>query len=577
MDVFNYDGVYRLTDVKYSVPNSDIGDWNNASNIPFDQLAGQRTVEYNMDGVGNRTSVVDDGKVTTYATNSVNEYVYVDNQRLSYDQNGNMTSDGNLRMFYDHNNMLVEIRTPEYIFHGRFDAIGRRLMVQFSDGLTETCYFWYDGQMVIYEEADGYKYRYYNGNLIDEVLCREEQFGQQIWYLTDALGSVYVLTDNNGNIVEAYHYSIYGSPKVYASDGTPRDLTNYDSRILFTSREYVEPLGLYYYRFRWYAPSFGMFIQLDPYILGGGRTYCYGNPVRFTDPWGSQPENKVPAALPPLIAKKIKELWQLRRLFDLVKATAEKYISEIERMIRNLTQWAERLSLWARRDLPKPIKGCLEKQVEILRAMIWRLRNYAFCFRRLAQSFLLVIRKRMTRLMEEIKRWQAENTKLEKIIIPEWVLVRRRLSDRELLQKEMARRRLLEKVEESLDALRFKHTLQPFVERAGARGLDLGEPDNMFPSMDRKLETIRKALGPAASAPVVEEMLRQFRKQMQQEYSDLLEPVPRYEGQWKQVYKERLVKRIPKLPPIPKLPTAEELELPYVPFPQAVPPEEPEK
>jgi len=61
-----------LTDVKYSVPNSAIGDWNNASSIPFDQLVGTRTVEYNMDGVGNRTSVVDDGKVTTYATNGVN-------------------------------------------------------------------------------------------------------------------------------------------------------------------------------------------------------------------------------------------------------------------------------------------------------------------------------------------------------------------------------------------------------------------------------------------------------------------------------------------------------------------------
>jgi len=126
-----------------------------------------------MDGVGNRTSVVDDGKVT-YATNSVNEYVYVDNQRLMYDRNGNMTSDGNLRMAYDHNNMLVEIRTGQYVFHQRFDAIGRRLMVQFSDGLTETRYFWHDGQQVIYEEVSGLTepYRYVWGNGIDEALLR---------------------------------------------------------------------------------------------------------------------------------------------------------------------------------------------------------------------------------------------------------------------------------------------------------------------------------------------------------------------------------------------------------------------
>jgi len=205
-DVFNYDGVYRLTDVKYSVPNSAIGDWNNTANIPFEQLVGTRTVEYNMDGVGNRTSVVDDGKVTTYATNSVNEYVYVDNQRLMYDRNGNMTSDSNLQMFYDHNNMLVEIRTGQYVFHQRFDAIGRRLMVQFSDGLTETRYFWHDGQQVVYEEVSGLTepYKYVWGNGIDEALLR---FGNgDIWYLDNQLGSVMALTDNDGQIVESYRY-----------------------------------------------------------------------------------------------------------------------------------------------------------------------------------------------------------------------------------------------------------------------------------------------------------------------------------------------------------------------------------
>ena len=94
------------------------------------------------------------GEVTTYAVNSVNEYVYVSSQRLSCDLNGNMTSDGNLQMFYDHNNMLGEIGTPQYIFHQRFDAIGRRLMVQFSDGLAETRYFWHDRHQVIYDVSD---------------------------------------------------------------------------------------------------------------------------------------------------------------------------------------------------------------------------------------------------------------------------------------------------------------------------------------------------------------------------------------------------------------------------------------
>ena len=76
----------------------------------------------------------------------------------------------------------------------RYGVLGRRMTESFSNGLVYHRNFWYDGQMVIYEESDGVKYRYYNGNLIDEVLCREDQFGGQIWYLTDALGSVYILS-----------------------------------------------------------------------------------------------------------------------------------------------------------------------------------------------------------------------------------------------------------------------------------------------------------------------------------------------------------------------------------------------
>ena len=170
----------------------------------------------------------------------------------------------------------------------RYGVLGRRMTESFSDGLVHHRKFWYDGQMVIYEESDGYKYRYYNGNLIDEVLCREDESVGQIWYLTDALGSVYVLTDNAANVVEAYHYSIYGSPRVYAPDGTPRGLTNYDNRILFTSREYAWQLGLYYYRFRWYCPSIGRFVSKER----TGYHYCSCDPTNSWDPLGLQEEKK---------------------------------------------------------------------------------------------------------------------------------------------------------------------------------------------------------------------------------------------------------------------------------------------
>jgi len=245
-----------------------------------------------MDGVGNRTSVVDDGKVTTYTTNSLNEYVYGNNQRLLYDLNGNMTSDRNLQMFYDHNNMLVEIRTRQYVFHQRFDAIGRRLMVQFSDGLTETRYFWYDGQQVIYEEVSGLTepYKYVWGNGIDEALLR---FGNgDIWYLDNQLGSVMGLTDSTGQIVERYSYDVYGAVTAYDAAGQQISMTNYDNRYLFTGREYNWHTGLYHYRARTYHPVLGRFLSRDLRSCTPGYKYGALNPARVIDPSGLQGQEK---------------------------------------------------------------------------------------------------------------------------------------------------------------------------------------------------------------------------------------------------------------------------------------------
>ncbi|RLE41550.1 hypothetical protein DRJ19_05690, partial [Candidatus Woesearchaeota archaeon] len=92
-----------------------------------------------MDGVGNRTSVVDDGKVTTYATNSVNDYVYVNDQRLMYDQNGNLTQWDGKTLHYNHNNQLVEVTYAEGGFDWdwwfRYGVLGRRMTESFSNGL----------------------------------------------------------------------------------------------------------------------------------------------------------------------------------------------------------------------------------------------------------------------------------------------------------------------------------------------------------------------------------------------------------------------------------------------------------
>jgi RHS repeat-associated protein len=99
------------------------------------------------------------------------------------------------------------------------------------------------------------------------------------YYHYDGLGSVVALSDEAGDTVEVYEYSIFG--QVAASD------PNHPNRFLFTGREFDSETGLYYYRARYYNPYIGRFLQTDP--AGDGMnpyTYCGNDPVCAVDSSG---------------------------------------------------------------------------------------------------------------------------------------------------------------------------------------------------------------------------------------------------------------------------------------------------
>ena len=79
MHRYGYDRVYQLTDTEY--PSS-------------------REMDYNYDVLGNRWRVVDDGSTTAYVDNSqgLNQYGSVGADSVTYDDNGNLIDDGDLRV-----------------------------------------------------------------------------------------------------------------------------------------------------------------------------------------------------------------------------------------------------------------------------------------------------------------------------------------------------------------------------------------------------------------------------------------------------------------------------------------------
>jgi len=146
----------------------------------------------------------------------------------------------------------------------------------------------------------------------DDTETKEEIF----YYLSDHLGGIDVVTDENGNIVEHKDYLPYGAERLGEQlggqlggqlDATPDPqydppLDPQPENYGYTGKELDDETGLYYYGARYYDPQIGRFTQIDPLVLGesgkpladvlsnpqalNGYSYVLNNPMRYVDEEG---------------------------------------------------------------------------------------------------------------------------------------------------------------------------------------------------------------------------------------------------------------------------------------------------
>jgi RHS repeat-associated protein len=105
------------------------------------------------------------------------------------------------------------------------------------------------------------------------------------YYLTDALGSVWQLTDSTGAVTLARSYQPFGTPLASAGSGA--------SICGFTSEQQDSYIKLIFLRSRYYSPLTGTFISRDSWQGDYNRPlslnrwlYTEGNPINRVDPSG---------------------------------------------------------------------------------------------------------------------------------------------------------------------------------------------------------------------------------------------------------------------------------------------------
>jgi len=240
---------------------------------------------------------VDEARIYAPALSASDVNLLSQGREYTYDTNGNLTGDGSWTYNYDYENRLTKAYRGDNLgssasaVHYTYDALGRLAERRTSGDTVTTNRMYYAGWQLIaeYNGAGTLQRKYVYGPGIDEPV-RLTSGSNRFYYHADGLGSVTEITTINGVIRESYSYDVYGTPTLYGSNGVVIASTAINNRLMFTGRDRDPDTTLYNYRYRYYSPSLGRFVQVDPINLAGGDLNLYryvgNNPVNATDPFG---------------------------------------------------------------------------------------------------------------------------------------------------------------------------------------------------------------------------------------------------------------------------------------------------
>ncbi|WP_096478389.1 aureocin A53 family class IId bacteriocin [Bacillus anthracis] len=296
---YEYDQSGNRTKIKHEGAGGKVTETNFVYD-PINQLLNEvlpngTTKSYTYDGFGNRTSVkvIENGKETKSIAatfNEGNQLVKFGNESLTYDVNGNRTSDGKYKYTWNEDDQIVAITKQgenNAFATYKYDEDNRRIEKNVNGQVTR---YFYDGDSInpLYEtDGNGTVLRQYVYSADGARLAMKAQ-GQTLYYHYNPRGDVVAMTNQDKEVVATYEYDAWGNVLTSDTKGIAAD-----NPFGYAGYMYDKEIGMYYLIARYYNPEHGVFLSVDPDpgdeddpVTMNGYTYADNNPVMMTDPDG---------------------------------------------------------------------------------------------------------------------------------------------------------------------------------------------------------------------------------------------------------------------------------------------------